>query len=216
MDAIPLALQQRDVLGKKTKRLRARGITPVHLYGRGVESRSLQGPTGELIKVLARAGATAPLAITVEGERQPRLAFVREVQWDPIRGDLLHVDFLQVEVGRPIRSQVPVTTTGEAEAARAPGAMVMHHLHAIEVEALPMEIPREVVADLSLLDAPDKVIRVRDLEVPPGVTVLTAPDELVAAVALARAGVEEEAPAAEKAEEAKAEAEEQGKKEEES
>ncbi len=188
-EALSLTLQQRTVFGKKAKHLRESGITPIHLYGRGAESQALQGDTKTLLRTLARAGQTTALTITVEGHREAHLAFVREIQWDPVKSTLVHVDFLQVDKNRPVVSQVPVIATGDA--AKIPDTTVMQRLHEIEVEALPLEMPHEVHIDLSMLDALDKVLRVRDIKLPPGVKLISEPEAVVVAFELARPEEEE-------------------------
>ena len=97
MEIVPLTLAPRKALGKKTRALRREGMTPVHVYGHGVQSQSLQAPTRPLIKALAKAGRATPLSITVEGGETQHLAFVREIQWHPVSGSLVHVDFFEVK-----------------------------------------------------------------------------------------------------------------------
>lgn len=117
-DRIAIRLQPRDTLGKKVKDLRRAGIVPVHLYGSGLPSRPLQCQGPQLLKALAQAGRNTPVAITIEGEKNEHLAFVREVQWDPIRGDLFHVDFLRTESTQLVSAEVPVVLTEESPGAR--------------------------------------------------------------------------------------------------
>ena len=92
--SINLELEPRELLGKKVSRLRKEGIIPVHLYGSGVESRSLQCQAQALIQVLSAAGGSTPINITISGEKGAHLAFAREIQWDPKRDDIIHVDLL--------------------------------------------------------------------------------------------------------------------------
>ena len=189
---IKLELQPREVQGKKVKRLRQSGIIPVHLYGPGVESRSLQcrGPT--LIQVLATAGGNTPILVTIEGEQDERLAFAREIQWDPRRDTIFHVDLLVAQANRPVTAQVPVVLVGESSGARMVGGSIVHQLQQLQVEALPLEMPAQAEADLEVLTEADAVIRVRDIPMPSNVTVLNDPDELVVRIELPRAEVEEE------------------------
>ena len=91
---ITLALEPREILGKKVKQLRRQGLTPVHVYGCGQESQSLQGETGELLRSLARARDGNPIVISVSSQKDPITAKVGEIQWDPRSDQLLHVDFI--------------------------------------------------------------------------------------------------------------------------
>ena len=186
-EAVKLELEPRDTLGKKVKELRRAGIIPVHLYGPGVESRSLQCQAQKLIQVLARAGGNTPITISVPGERGSQLAFAREIQWDPRRDDLLHVDFLVAEASRPVSAQVPIILTGESPGARSTGGTVMQQLRDLDVEALPLEMPGQVEVDISGLTEEEGVIRVGDIALPSNVTLLTDPEEVIARIELPRA-----------------------------
>ena len=189
-DRITLTLEPRTTTGKKVKLLRQAGIIPVHLYGSGISSRTLQCQRPALIRVLARAGANTPVTITVEGDTDEHLAFVREVQWDPIRGDLVHVDFLRTEATQRISAEVPVTFIGDSPGARLANGSVVQQLRSIVVEALPLDMPRELVVDLALLTEPDSIVRAGDLSLPEGTTLITNADGVVARIEVAR--VEEE------------------------
>jgi large subunit ribosomal protein L25 len=191
--AITLELEPRELLGKKVKQLRRTGIIPVHLYGPGVESRSLQCQAQKLIQVLVRAGGSTPITVTVRGGQGSHLAFVREIQWDPRRDDLLHVDLLVAEANRMVRAQVPITLVGESPGARIAGGTIMHQLHELDVEALPLEMPSQAEVDLALLTEPDGVVRAGDINLPSNVTVLTDLDEVVVRIELPRVVAEEEA-----------------------
>ena len=198
-DRISLKLQPRSSFGKKNRALRRSGLTPVHLYGPGIEPKNLQITSVDLVKVLAQAGATSPISITVEGESGEHLAFAREVQWDPVRGRLVHVDFLRTIATELISAEAPVVLEGESAGARASSGSVVQLLRQVTVEALPLDMPREILVDVSVLDQPDSVIRAGDLPIPNGVTLLTDPDEMVARVEAGRttfegdAGPQEEA-----------------------
>ena len=96
MDNIELVAHKRDLLGKKVRFLRRKGITPVSLYGHGVESSALQIETPALKKALAQAGKTSIIYLKVGSAKRQHMAIVRGIQRDPVKGELLHVDFYQV------------------------------------------------------------------------------------------------------------------------
>ena len=197
-DRISLNLQPRSSFGKKNRALRRSGLTPVHLYGPGIDPKNLQITSVDLIKALALAGATTPVSITVDGESGEHLAFAREIQWDPVRGDLIHVDFLRTEATERISAEAPVVLEGESAGARAAFGTVVQMLRHVTVEALPLDMPREILVDTAVLDEPDSVLRAGDLPIPNGVTLLTDPEEMVARVEAGRAPTD--APAAPQAE----------------
>ena len=191
-----LTLQTRDMLGKKVRRLRAAGIIPVHLYGSGITSRSLQCGAPELAKLMVQASANTPISITVEGEGEEYLAFVREVRRDPINGNLLHVDFLRAEATRMVSAEVPVILVGESPAAKEVSGTVVQQLRSLTVEALPLEMPQEFTVDLSVLTEPNGIIRAGDIPLPPGATLLSDADGVIARIERAR--VEEVVPVSER------------------
>ncbi len=189
--SISLELSPREVLGKKVKRLRQQGVIPVHLYGPGVDPQPLQCETTKLVDVLVRAGGNTAVTVTVQGGQETHLAFAREIQWDPRRDDILHVDFLAVDASRPVSAQVPITLIGDSPGARTAGGTVMQQLRDLNVEALPLEVPRELELDLSMLTEPDGVLRAADIVIPGNVTLLTDPEDVVVRIEVLRA-VEEE------------------------
>lgn len=195
-EAISLELSPREVLGKKVKRLRRDGVIPVHLYGPGIEPQLLQCETTALVDVLVKAGGNTAVTVTIEGGRETHLAFAREIQWGPRRDDILHVDFLAVDASRPVSAQVPITLIGDSPGARTAGGTVMQQLRDLNVEALPLEVPRELELDLSLLTEPDGVLRAGDIVIPGNVTLLTDPEDVVVRIEVLRV-VEEEVPAEE-------------------
>ena len=199
-DRLTLTLQTREALGRKVKALRRGGIVPVHLYGPNIASQSLQCESRELIKVLAQAGRNNPVTITVQGEKEEHLAFVREIQWNPIRGDLFHVDFLRAELTQRVAAEVPMVMVGDSPGARQAMGTVVQQLRTVNVVALPLEMPSQLTLDLSTLTERDGVLRAGDASLPEGATLLTAPDTVVARIQVARAEAfegEAEAPEAE-------------------
>ena len=187
--AVRLELQARELMGKKVGRLRRAGIVPVHLYGPAIESRSLQCAGPVLIKALAEAGASSPITVTIEGESGSHMAFAREIQWDPRRDTVLHVDLMAADVSRPVTAQVPVTLTGEAPAAQRSGGYVSQQVFDVQVSALPLEMPAQFEMDLSELTDPNSVLRTGDIVLPGGVTLLTDPEEMVARIEVPRGAI---------------------------
>jgi large subunit ribosomal protein L25 len=178
---------------KKVKRLRREGIIPVHLYGPGFESRSLQCQAQRLIGVLSAAGGSTPISITIQGESGTQLAFAREIQWNPKRDDIVHVDLLVADTSRPVSAQVAIVLNGESPGARIVSGTVMQQLRFMDVQALPLEMPAQIDIDLETLTEPDGVIRAGDVELPANVTRLTDADELIARIELPRVEVVGEA-----------------------
>lgn len=211
--AVRLELQPRELLGKKVGRLRRSGIIPVHLYGPNVESRSLQCAGRQLIPALAAAGASSPITVTIEGEAGSHLAFAREIQWDPTRDTVLHVDLLAADVSRPVTAQVNLVLTGEAPGTTRTGGQVTQQLLAIEVSALPLDMPAQVEIDVAAMTDAGSVIRVGDVVLPDGVALLTDAEEMVARIDIPRGAVAVEQEEPGEGEQEEAPADEQGEAE---
>ena len=181
MDEQSLSLSQRTVTGKKVKQLRKQGILPVHMYGTGIESMTLQGAASDVRRLLPQVGTNIPVSVRIESSDDENICFVREVQRHPVTEDLLHIDFIRVDVTQTISAEVPITLIGTAPATQQ-GGTLLQPLTSLLVEALPMDIPASVEADISDLDDFEKSIVVSDIAVAANVTVLTDSDEFVARV----------------------------------
>ena len=210
MNDLKLRVSKRNVLGKKTKALRRRGITPVHIFGQSIESQALQCDTTELQNIIIHAGMTRPVSLNIEDEKQPRSVFIREIQRNPVNRHLLHVDFYQVRKGEKITVDVPIILVGEAPAMKEKGRMLSHSLTSLHIECLPNNIPSQIEIDLSPLESLDDAIHVRDIVLDPDIAVHNDPEQLI--VKVGAAFVEEEvvkevAPEAEVVAEAEVEAE---------
>jgi large subunit ribosomal protein L25 len=189
-----LSLDPRPTDGQSLKALRRQGRLPAVVYGRRVDSLSVAVDGREFVKALARVGKTQLLDLHV-GSEPVRKALIREVQRSPRTGDLLHVDFYQVNLLEKIESEVPIELEGEVEIVTKGEADLLHAMHVLKVECLPTDLPPSIVVDVSGLKDVDDEIRVRDLTIPPGCEVKDEPDELVVKVQKHREEVVEEAPA---------------------
>lgn len=190
MDVQTVNLTPRTVIGKKVKQLRRQGILPVHVYGSSEASTSLQGDLRMFRKLIPQVGTNIPVSLVVEGQQGEDLCFVKEVQRHPVTEDLLHVDFIRVDVSQTTRAEVPITMIGEAPATRQ-GGTLLQPLQTILVEALPMNMPASLEVDVTGMDDFEKAIFVRDVTVDANVTVITDSDEMVARVIPPRVEVEE-------------------------
>jgi len=186
MDEIELKVSKRDFLGKKVRFLRRQGITPVHLFGHGIESQALQCDTAKLQQVLAEAGKTKLINLRIDGEKRARSVIVREVEVELPRRGLVHVDFYQVRKAEEMKVEVPVVLVGEAPALKLRENTLLQELDTLSVECLPTKIPASVELDISSLTESDQVLRVKDIELEKGVTVLNDPEVVVAMISVRR------------------------------
>jgi large subunit ribosomal protein L25 len=197
MEGLTLEASKRDILGKKTRFLRRQGITPAHLFGHGLESLALQCDTARLQRLIARAGRTRLIALGIEGDKEPRSVFIKEIQRDACTGELLHVDLYQVRKTEKIKVDVPIVLVGEAPAMKAKGFTLTHSLTSLSIECLPDKLPPQIEVDLSPLEEVGQAIYVRDISLSPDITVHTDPDQMVVRVSEIRVEKVEEVVAAE-------------------
>jgi len=186
MDEIELKVTKRDILGKKVRFLRRQGITPVHLFGHGIESQALQCDTARLQQVLAKAGKTKLINFKIDGEKRARSVIIREVEVELPRRELVHVDFYQVKKAEEMKVEVPVVLVGEAPALKLRENTLLQELDTLSVECLPTKIPASVELDISSLTEADQVLRVKDIEMEKGVTVLNDPEVVVVKISARR------------------------------
>jgi len=205
MDTISLDVSSRDVLRKKVKALRRTGMTPLHLYGKGMPSRALQANSSTVTKIVNQVGHNIPLYLKVADTKEQDLVFVREIQHHPITNRILHVDFYRVDVSQRVKGEVPITLLGEAPAVRIYKGILMQTLHTLSVECLPMEMPERIEIDISGLEELDQGIRVSDYAPGSGITVLSDSEELIVRVGAPRVAEEVERPEAAVTGEAEAE-----------
>lgn len=194
MEELVLNAKPRTVIGKAVKALRRQGWIPAVLYGRHIQPLPIQIDGKEFQRVWAQARGGARL-ITLQVDGETHLALIREVQREPIRREILHVDFQAVAMTEKIRVEVPVVFVGASPAVERGEGVLVHGLTHVEIECLPQDLIEAITVDLSALDRVDAAIYVRDLRVPSGITVISDPDELIALVTAPAAEVTEEAAA---------------------
>ena len=202
-EAVRLEVQPRTILGKKVGQLRRAGIVPVHLYGPGIDSKALQCEQRAILRALAQSGGNTPIVVSVEGEPGEQLTIPREVQWHPVRGNILHVDLLAVSSTQMMAAQVPIALIGDAPT----GTLVTQLIRELTVEARPLDIPGEVTVDLGEMESEGGTVRTADIALPAGVTLVTDGEEIVVRVELDRGPEPEEAQEEPVAEPGEAEAE---------
>jgi large subunit ribosomal protein L25 len=187
-----LVADKREGTGKGVARkLRAAGRVPAVLYGTGLEPTPLSVDAKDLYHLL-HTGAGTNVLVDLKVGQETHLALPRDVQRDHIRGRYWHVDFLAVRADAKITLTVPVRVVGESPGVKL-GGVLEHHLWELQVECLPADVPDAIDADISALEEIGTSLKVADLPVPQGVTILTAPEESVVAVQQPQAPVVEEA-----------------------
>lgn len=188
----PVKLAQRDVVGKGLNRLRTDGTIPAVIHNHGQPSIHVMASETELLKVYRVAGKHHPLNLEVGSDKY--LALIKDAHFNPVKRRLEHVVFQAIRQDEAVEAEVPIRLEGDPPAERV-GLVVLHQLDAVEVEALPKDLPDELVVNAEVLAELHDKIQVSDLTVPAGVTILTDPEHPIATVVETRAQVSEEAEA---------------------
>ena len=213
MEKFVLKASKRDVSGKQVKALRRSGLLPAVIYGRHVEPLNISLDAHSASLILSKMTSSSLVTIEVEGTEFP--ALVREKQRNFVKDNLLHVDFLAVNLTELIRTNVRVEITGVSPAVKDLNAVLVTNITTLEVECLPNDLPERMIVDISSLKQVGDGIRVGDLDVSDKLRVLTDKDEMIVVTTFAKQEVEEVAAVVEGAAVAEPEVIEKGKKEEE-
>jgi large subunit ribosomal protein L25 len=182
MATIPLAGQRRAHVGTSgARKVRGAGMIPAVLYGPDETPMSIQIGYKDLESILRSAsGENAIIDLRLDSASDGVMALIREIQRDPVRRNILHVDFQHISMTRRIHVAVPVHVTGTPPGVKDFGGILEHILREIEVECLPMDIPQHVQVDVSALGIGDS-IHVSDLRID-GVEILSDPTQVVITV----------------------------------
>jgi large subunit ribosomal protein L25 len=178
-DRPSLEVKPRDQFGTRvTKRLRKQGLIPGVVYGTPEgDCITFSAESRELRRVLV--GASALIDLKVDGNARP--VIVKDSQWHPVRGDLIHIDFLQVRLDEKIHTQVAVHVENAEEAPGVKeGGVLDQSTHQLNIEALPTDIPEYISADVSGLSI-GETLHLSALTAPAGVTFLDDLEETIIA-----------------------------------
>lgn len=166
-----LTATARELVGRKVKQLRAQNLIPGTVYGKGVKSVSVAVALDAFESVYEEAGETGLIELLLGKEVRPVL--VHTVQVDPVTDALLHVEFHQVDLKEKVHANVPVEFVGESPAVAQKMGVLLTVLDEVEVEALPTDLPEKITVDVAVLTEVDQEVKVSQLQVAPGVSVLT-------------------------------------------
>lgn len=171
--------QKRDK-GIKLDGLRKKGEIPAVFYGAGRDSTPVSVSAIEFKKIWREAGESSAIKVEILGDDID--ALIHEVQVDPITNEPIHADFLVIDMKKKIRVSVPLVFEGISEAVKSGVGNLVKVLHEFEIEALPKDLPHDLVVDISKLKTLDDQIFVSDVKLPIGVAVINEPTEIVASI----------------------------------
>ena len=165
-------------MGKKVATLREQGQTPVVCYGNKQKSTPYSIDTKTLKTLLESDN----VMFETEGDVQGEQVLVQDIDYHPVSGEPIHVDFLFVDTTHEVEHEVPIQVEGESPAVKTHGGQVLITLDKIEIRALPQHIPSQVIADVSTLEDIGSRLLVSDIALPDNVTLITNPDEIIVSI----------------------------------
>ncbi len=185
MEKTTLKAEIRAGTGKKiAKDLRAKGLIPANVYKAGKTAVSLQVPADALADILhTKAGGNVIIALKIsEGgaDKKDKTVVIKEIQREPIKDRILHVDFNEISLDEALKVNVPLVSKGEPVGVKIDGGILEHIIRELQVECLPTAIPEKLEIDVSNLKI-NETIHVKDIVPPAGVKVLNDP-ELIAMI----------------------------------
>ncbi len=187
--------ENRTAFGRKVKQIRKQGFIPATIYGKGLESKSVQFLGVELEKLFEEVGESTLVNLILENESLPIL--FRNPQYHVVGGNLIHIDCYKVNLREKISAMVPIELVGESQAVKD-GNTLVTVTDEVEVEALPADLPEKIEIDLSLLETLESTITVADISIDLSkLEIKTDKEQLIAKVEEPRAEEEIIAPAEE-------------------
>ncbi len=179
-----MKVETRSDTGKKVaKDLRLKGLIPAVVYKGGKDATKLQLVRKDLESALhTGAGENVIITLEISGDTKikTKTVLIKEMQRDPIKSLILHVDFNEISLTETLKVDVPLTVHGEATGVVKDGGILEHVMWELHVECLPTAIPEKIEVDVSSLNIGDSIF-IKNIKVPEGVKVLNDP-ELIAII----------------------------------
>lgn len=184
MKQVPFTVEVRKKTGKEiAKKLRRQGLIPAILYGPQTDPLPLTVKVNELKRILQRhRGESLIFNLTVvdNGNTSQRLALIKELQYHPVTDEVIHADFYEIRMDRPVEVDVPIKVVGKAKGVEKGGILEVL-MREITVSCLPANIPDSIEVDVSGLDVGD-TLHIRDITPPEGMKFVEDPEEPVVTV----------------------------------
>ena len=193
-----LTVQRRATTGTRPiRRLRLEGVVPGVVYGKNMEPLSVSVNHRALTALVhSKAGEHALVTLHVDGDASwEKPVLVHALQYDPVSGHVIHVDFHAIVLTERLKVKVPIVLKGEAVGVKQEGGVLEHFLRDVEVECLPTEIPASVEFDISALKV-GETVHVRDLAPSSNAKITSEPDGVIASVQMPKKEKPEEEAAA--------------------
>lgn len=165
-ETVTLALTPRSVHKKKVRALRREGIIPAVVYGKGFDTAMVQVGRRDFENAYRKTHGAVIIDAGLEGKKLPVL--IQAVQRDSLSGDILHIDFLKVDLRQEVTVEVPLVFTGTSPAEKDGLGKIGHEATSISIKCPAAHIPSEIEVDLSAIVDKHDVIHASNLKLPEG------------------------------------------------
>jgi len=176
-----LSAQKREIVGKKVKNLRNKGLIPAVLYGRGADPVLVSVLKADFDKVYEEAGTSSLIDLIIDSG-QPIKVLAHEPQNDPVSGKPIHIDFYRIKMDEKIKTEIPLEFIGTSEAVEQLEGSLVKNKDSVDVECLPNDLVSAIQIDISSLKNFEDTIKISDLLKPHGIEILHEADEIIALV----------------------------------
>ena len=163
--------------------MRESGSIPGVIYGPQFKPVSIVLPKRDFLRVFQEAGESMLIDCVIEGQKDPVSVLIQDVQYDPLRDDVAHVDLRQVDLSQKIEADIELKFVGESFAVKSEGGSLVKTADVIKVKCLPKDLVHEIEVSIDSLKTFSDVIKVKDIAVPAGMEVLSHAEDVVAKVA---------------------------------
>jgi len=199
MEKVILKAEERKESGKKVaKDLRKKGLIPANVYKGGKDAMNIQLAYDDIQDILhTKAGENVIITLKI-GTAKEKTVVIKEIQREPIKDQILHLDFNEISLTETLKVNVPLAVKGEAEGVKKDGGILEHIMWELHIECLPTDIPEKIDVDISKLKIGESIF-VKDIVVPEGIKVLNDPELIVMIVKSPKVEVAAEAVAGEAA-----------------
>lgn len=156
---------RREKTGKGVRTLRKTGLIPAVAYGQDLESLNLSLDEKEFLKIYEAAGHSSVIDLVVEGQKEPLKVLIADVQEEPIKNSIIHIDFHKIDLTKKVSAEIPLKFTGQSSAVKGGTAILLHLVNSLRVEALPLDLPHDISIDISHLENIGQGVTIKELPI---------------------------------------------------
>jgi large subunit ribosomal protein L25 len=182
MDKAILEANARAERGRKVNSGRRDGLVPAVVYGNKIDSVSLWVKAIDVKRLLKKYGESTIIEMNVDG-KDKRNVLIQDIQKNPVRGQHTHIDFFQVRMDEKIENEVELVFVGESKAVKELGGILVKNIDKLTVKCLPADLPSHIDVDISMINAFETHLTVKDIKIPSNIELDIDPETVIALVA---------------------------------